>query len=190
MGFPNPGTKLNLTVTAAFPHHPGKKNSSGGKSRGKGKPSLELILEALPMDMQLKLNAVVPKGISVIDRFSPLVNSMAWWHGVRWTAGTLVQTVLDTGASRCVMSSDDAIKAFSTTLNWSELAKDTVTLPNGDNIEGRKVWMRVQMQNVGGPFYMCFLISDTFESPVLISWRAIRKKFRFVLAVDHMVVCE
>lgn len=190
MVLPKQGAKLNLTVAAAFPHHPGQSKRSTGKLRGKGKPSLELKLEALPMNMQLQLKSVVPKTISMIDSFSPLVSGAAMMQGVTFNGGTIVQSVLDTGASRCVMSTDDAIRAFSTTIKWALLPEDSVSLPNGARVSGKVVWMRVQVQRAGSPFFMSFVVSNEFQTPILISWRAISRKFRFVLAADHIAVCE
>lgn len=181
------GDTLFLKVAARAIHYPGEStqsiNLTKGKPRGRGKPSLQICLQVAPWYVQnLMPNERLPL-IEFIDGISP---SFGWQGGYRFNA------ILDTGASRCAIRSSDILTAFGSThdLNLSGLPDDTITLPNGEVLKGFRVWMYVQFVPARRPFLIPFFVSDRLQTPVIISWMAIRKMHRFVLSHDHLALCD
>lgn len=186
MAIPNPGESLHLRVAASFKHHPGESHidvgAAGAKRRGQGKPSLKVRIGVAPMVLQKYLPS----------EMNSIIEVMNWASAPRadWTGGHEFQTILDTGASRCVMRLTDAWKAFDDFIDRGKLRVESIWLPDGTRIDGVRVWMYVQLVPNRRPFLIPFIVSDMLKTPVIISWRSIRKAHRILLSHDHLSLCD
>jgi len=188
-----PGQKLNFVVSSSFNHHPGFKVNASQTIRCKGKPCIEMAIRILPQVMQVDLNKIAPEGILP---FSPISI-----HGFRssWSAynncvllrsDTKTYCLFDTGASRCVMSRSEATKLAGREVDFDQLPTESVTLTDGSPVKGRLVWAFASVVGSKSGFYLPFVVSDSFQTPTIISWKAFRQKFRFYLTSDQLVISE
>jgi hypothetical protein len=188
-----PGQKIKFVVASSFNHHPGFMVNASQSIRCKGKPCIEMAIMILPQVMQVDLNKIAPEGIlpfSPISMHGLRSQWSAYWNHVLLRSDTKTYCLFDTGASRCVMSSSEARKLVGREVDFDKLPPKSVTLTDGSPVKGRLVWAFVSVVGSKSGFYLPFVVSDTFQTPTIISWKAFRKIFRFYLTSDQLIISE
>lgn len=158
MRTPKPGDVVSLKVRTSFKHY----SNRMGTGRFVGLPCLQVRLSAQPKD-PFSLAGVVPwLGRSTrspkFDHIPP------------------IDAIVDTGASRCVISSSDAYNTFALLRGQdiTNLSKKAILLPNGTPMNGHEMKMEMEVVGIKGTWTVPFLISDALKTPVLLSWKQLR----------------
>jgi len=88
------------------------------------------------------------------------------------------------------MSRSEATKLAGREVDFDQLPTESVTLTDGSPVKGRLVWAFASVVGSKSGFYLPFVVSDSFQTPTIISWKAFRQKFRFYLTSDQLVISE
>ncbi len=170
MSQPKPGQVFCLKVRSSFPHYSNRTR----EKRFIGLPSLQIRLSARPNDSSSGYGFLRWLSPGQSPSRAPLVHL------------PVIDAIVDTGASRCVISSSDAYDTFSSLRgrDLKDLKEKSITLPNGMPMKGQELMMEMQVVGIQGTWVVPFLVSDRLHTPVLLSWKQLRRLLPPVWWID------